>query len=172
MGVSNHLQVLGWSSKNILSQKRPEIFRSFKVKADAWWWNHGIPHRYFLGEDWLYLIWWFLLFKHFCASMWHVCFWNKSHMSFGEHTMEKKHLDLMWLQNQRMMLFKCMVQLDTSVHLCCLVSFRLSFWCFDVIISEGRDLQVACFRPRRTWKGYLFVLLFRIFIYCNGFLYI
>ena len=70
----------------------------------------------------------------------------------------------MWLQNQRMMLFKCMVQLDTSIHFCCFVSFRLSYWCFDIMISEGRDLQVACFRPRSTWNGHVFVL-FHVYLY-------
>lgn len=81
----------------------------------------------------------------------------------------RQHLDLMWLQNQRMMLIKRMVQLDTSVHFCCFVSFRLSYWCYDIMISEGRDLQVECFRPRWTSKGYVFVV---YFIYHNGFLYI
>lgn len=96
--------------------------------------------------------------------MWHVCFLKQVTHVFWEHTMEKKtfRLDeyLMWLQNQGMMLFKCMVQLDTSVHFCCFVSFRLSYWCFDIMISEGPDLQVACFRPRWTWKGYVFVLFY------------
>lgn len=72
----------------------------------------------------------------------------------------RNHLDLMWLQNQRMMLFKCMVQLwyKRSFMLLCFFSvYLLVLWYHDI---WRRWFAGSMFHATLDMKGFCFCCLF------------